>query len=131
MWKDSILQYLFINVGYFGTMTSLHWRVCRAEGNYSDGDTGFKIEEAEKSEILIQFIHCVFTFIAYLWSLACPTLHSGLRKKWRRAKIRFMFPTAYSEVWFCMLFSVGIWVLCNIETSRNLYANKPRGQGFI
>ena len=40
-------------------MTSLHWRVCRAEGNYCDGDTVFKIEEAKKSEILIQFIHYV------------------------------------------------------------------------
>jgi len=30
-------------------MTSLHWRVCRAEGNYCDGDTVFKIEEAKKT----------------------------------------------------------------------------------
>jgi hypothetical protein len=61
-------------------MTSLHWRVCRAEGNYSDVDTVFKIEEAKKSEIFVQFIHCVFTFMASLWSLACPTVHSGLQK---------------------------------------------------
>lgn len=80
MWNDSILQYLFINVGYFRKMTSMHRRVCRAEGNYSDGDTVFKIEEAKKSNIFIKFFHCVFTFMASLWSLACPTLHSGLRK---------------------------------------------------
>jgi len=80
MWNDSILQYLFINVAYFWIMTSLHWCVCRAEGNYSEGDTVFKIEEAKKSEIFIQFIHCVFTFMTYLRSLACPPLHSGLQK---------------------------------------------------
>jgi len=61
-------------------MTSLHWRVCRAERNYSNGDIVFKIKKAKKSEILIQFIHCVFTFMASLWSLACPTLHFGLQK---------------------------------------------------
>ena len=80
-------------------MTSLHWRVCRAERNYSNGDIVFKIKKAKKSEILIQFIHCVFTFMASLWSLAYPTYILAY-KKWRRAKICFMFPTAYSEIYF-------------------------------
>ena len=127
MWNDSILQHLFINVGYFWTMTSLHWRFYRAEGNYSDGDAVCKIEEAKKSEIFIQFIHCIFTFMAFLWNLACPILHSGLQKNGGVQKYFFMFPTAYSEIWFSLLFSVGILVLCNIEILRNLYANKPRG----
>jgi hypothetical protein len=61
-------------------MTSLHWRFCRAEGNYSDGVTVCKIEEAEKSEIFIQFVYRVFTFMAPLWNLACPILYSGLQK---------------------------------------------------
>jgi len=60
-----------------------------------------------------------------------PYLTFWHTKKWRCAKIRCVFPTAYSETWFSLLFSVCIWVLRNIETSRNLYANEPRGQGFI
>jgi hypothetical protein len=29
---------------------------------------------------LIRFIRCVFTLMASLWSLACPTLHSGVKR---------------------------------------------------
>jgi hypothetical protein len=63
--------------------------------------------------------------MASLWSLACPTLQSGLQKNGGVQKY-VVFPTAYSETWFSLLFGVAIRVLRNFETSRNLYANKQR-----
>jgi hypothetical protein len=59
---------------------TVQWRVCRTDGNYADGGRFGRIQEDEKSEILIHMIHLRFTFMTSLWKVACATVASGVKR---------------------------------------------------